>query len=117
MHPNTNTHHNDTFTSAVIGLLLPHSPLLYASAPLREAVRQPGNAAAAATAPQAIVDGLRHAALGSTEDKSAVLKGLAHVTMWQCGTNAQHPSLLPLRFGELFRMAALVLDDPLTGVG
>ena len=36
--------------------------MLYASAPLREAVRQPGNAAAAAAAPQAIVDGLRRAA-------------------------------------------------------
>ena len=47
------------------------SRLLFASAPLREAVQQPGNAAAAATAPQAVVDGLRRAA----EDAAAAPKG------------------------------------------
>ena len=48
--------------------------LLFASAPLREAVQQPSNAAAAATAPQAIVDGLRRAA----GDAAAAPKG-AHL--------------------------------------
>ncbi len=56
----------------------PCSRLLFASAPLREAVQQPGNAAAAATAPQAVVEGLRRAA----EDTAAAPEG-ARVRVYQ----------------------------------
>ena len=67
------------------------SRLLFASAPLREAVQQPSNAAAAATAPQAIADGLRRAA----QDVAAAPNGAPHASPRQSSC-AKTPSLRSL---------------------